>query len=198
LCLISGAHALLLCNLSCNQYDFVTVVMFAGLMLARAASCSSPALPAELQQSALQALIQQLRHHTGSVAAAGGSSNGNAAGSTGGRSLMLAGAAALALGFVSLAGQAALPKLLTLSSSKSSSSGEVAAAPAAAAGDSSSVAPGSVLGVLLSLAGNGKDSRAALRAVAAVGYIAAGSKDEQVHLAAAKGEVHSLVWLTWF
>jgi hypothetical protein len=32
-----------------------------------------------------------------------------------------------------------------------------------------------MLGVLMSLAGSGKDSRASLRAVAAVGYIAAGS-----------------------
>lgn len=128
---------------------------------------------------------------------------------------MLAGAAALALGFVSLAGQAALPGLLTDGSSVASgsgSSGDAApaaaaagsgsdsAAPAAAAaaatggagsaaspGSTGSVAPGSVLGVLLSLAGNGKDSRAALRAVAAVGYIAAGSGDQEVHLAAAKG-----------
>ncbi|WIA23756.1 hypothetical protein OEZ85_000433 [Tetradesmus obliquus] len=185
-------------------------LLAAGLILARSASCGSPALPAELQQSALAALTQQLRHHSGSAAGAGGSSNGNAAGSAaGGRSLVLAGAAALALGFVSLAGQAALPGLLTDGSNSggdaaqaaaAAGSGSDSAAPAAAAaaatggagsgassGSSGSVAPGSVLGVLLSLAGIGKDSRAALRAVAAVGYIAAGSGDQQVHLAAAKG-----------
>uniref|UniRef100_A0A383W1Y8 Proteasome component Ecm29 N-terminal domain-containing protein n=1 Tax=Tetradesmus obliquus TaxID=3088 RepID=A0A383W1Y8_TETOB len=189
-------------------------LLAAGLILARSASCGSPALPPELQQSATAALTQQLRHHSGSTAGAGGSSNGNAAGSAaGGRSLVLAGAAALALGFVSLAGQAALPGLLTDGSGVASGSGgdaapaaaaaasgsdSVAAAAAAAAatggagsgascGSTGRVAPSSVLGVLLGLAGNGKDSRAALRAVAAVGYIAAGSGDQQVHLAAAKG-----------
>jgi hypothetical protein len=157
--------------------------MVAGLILARAASSSGPALPPNLQQSAIEALVQQVRHHSGPAAVGGGSSNGNTAGSAAGRSLTLAGAAALALGFVSLTGQVALPELLA----DSSSYGD-AAASAAANDGSSSVPPGSVLGVLLSLAANGKDSRAALRAVAAVGYIAAGSTDPQVHLAAAKGE----------
>jgi hypothetical protein len=170
-------------------------VMVAGLILARAASSSGPALPPNLQHLAIQALLQQLRHHSGPAAAGGGSSNGNTAGSVAGRNLTLAGAAALALGFLSLTGQVDLPELLA-----DSSSGEDAAASASANGgsssSSSSVPPGSVLGVLLSLAANGKDSRAALRAVAAVGYIAAGSTDPQVHLAAAKGEL-VFVW-AWF
>jgi hypothetical protein len=158
-------------------------------MLARAAVCGSPALPAQLQQTVLDTLAQQLRHHIGGSAAGGGSSNGNAAGSAAGRSVMLAGAAALALGFVNLAGNMALPDLISDTSSTTGS--DTTPAPAAASSSrssSSGVAPGSLLGVLLSLAGSGKDSRASLRAVAAVGYIAAGSSDQQVHLAAAKGE----------
>jgi hypothetical protein len=178
------------------QPPIAVYLLFAALMLARAAACGSPALPAQLQLSALDTLAQQLRHHSDSSAAGGGSSNGNAAGSTAGRSLMLAGAAALALGFVSLTGKLTAPDLITDSSSNSTRSD---ISPAAAVGSSSSSSvgngvppPGSLMGVLLSLAGAGKDSRASLRAVAALGYIAAGSSDQEVHMAAAKGALCSI------
>jgi hypothetical protein len=117
---------------------------------------------------------------------------------------MLAGAAALALGFVSLTGKLTPPDLITDSNGSTTGSD---ISPVTAAGSNSSSGsgsgappPGSLSGVLLSLAGSGKDSRASLRAVAAVGYIAAGSNDQEVHLAAAKGSSGSIMLMrhAWF
>lgn len=153
----------------------------AGLLVARAASCGAPALTSDQQQQVITALLQQLQRHTSSTGS--GSSNGNygvpaSSGSTS-RST-LAGGAALALGFIGLTGSVEIPGLLDASSS--SNSPEVANEDKKAGSSSSSV-----LSTLLGLAGS-KDSRAALRAVTAVGYLTAGSSNIEVHLEAAKGE----------
>jgi hypothetical protein len=152
---------------------------YTGLLVARSASCGTPKLPAGDQQHALAALLQQLLHHTGPAAdgVPVGSGAGVGAARSGPRNAALAGAAALALGYAGLTGAVELPGLALDS--------DGAVQPSGTSEDTTTTPQ--LLSALLSLAASGRDARAAQRAVTAVGFIAAGSTDTRLHMAAAKG-----------
>lgn len=153
--------------------------------MARSASCVTSKLPAGDQQHALAALLQQLLHHTGPAAdgVAVGSGAGVGAARSGPRNAALAGAAALALGYAGLTGAVELPGLALDSDGATISGGGVQ--PSGTSEDTTTTPQ--LLSALLSLAASGRDARAAQRAVTAVGFIAAGSTDTRLHMAAAKG-----------
>lgn len=105
---------------------------------------------------------------------------------------MLAGAAALALGYCGLVG-VSLPGLeapppAAAEQNGGSSEAVQANGKAHTSSSSSSEAEPPLLRVLFGLCGS-KDGRAVLRAVTALGYIGAGSSSEATKLAIAKGEL---------
>jgi hypothetical protein len=135
------------------------------------------------QQSVITALHEQLTHHAGSSSsneAPVGSSNSGS-----GRSPVLAGAAAQALGYLGLVG-VPLPGLETSAAAAAAATAAAAAAVTAASGSKGSCEEPPLLRLLFGLAGS-KDSRTVLRAVTAVGYIGAGSSSQELKMAAAKG-----------
>lgn len=171
------------------------------------ASSSSPKkspqlllLSAATQQAAVAALHQQLSHHTGGLRACSGSSGSNAeppvgsSGTSGARSLVLAGAAALALGYCGLVG-VQLPGLETPQEPAPEAAAAVSASSNGSSNGSSVEQPPPPLLQLLFALCSSKDGRAVLRAVTAVGYIGAGCGGssgsdigEALRLAAAKGK----------
>jgi hypothetical protein len=147
------------------------------LLVARAGA-GKLALSREAQQSAIASLHQQLFRHGGSSS----SSNEPPVGSSGssGRSLVLAGAAALALGNCGLVG-VQLPDLQQPAAEQQQ---QHAVSGSSSDGGSNEEPP--LLQLLFGVAGC-KDGRAVLRAVTAVGYIGAGSSSQGLKLTAAKG-----------
>lgn len=154
--------------------------------MAHSYSTGHPSLPQQQQQAGIDALYQQLQHHSGASSSSGEPPVGSS--SSSGRSLVLAGAAAVGLGYCGLLGLP-LPGLEQPAAVATAADGQAANANGQAANGNSSSSSGEppLLQVLFGLCSS-KDSRAVLRAVSAVGYIGAGSNSEQLKLAAAKGE----------
>ena len=157
-------------------------------MLARAHSSSNscPALTPQQQHKALTALHQQLSHHTGPTGGSSGSS---------GRSPVLAGAAALALGYCGLLG-VPLPGMEAVAAAAENGNAAQTTANGSSGGSSngSSESEPPLLQVLFRLCSS-KDSRAVLRAVTALGYLGSGnssSSSSSLKLAVAKGELLSV------